>query len=190
MDWDPFCLFPRKTFIPPGHRPIVLPSDVLQRMRKPSYIGRYSLALWFHDVEFIGKLWTTWQKQKEPHAIIDAISPQQNVVVVQSTVPFWQRTLRGGGREKARSALVSALEDLAGEKMPRVQHATLLNWRTSQVARPLPHADDGGIETGVVTAEGGHLIFTGDWCVESSFEGCNLAAIKAATAARDAISVM
>ena len=43
---------------------------------------------------------------------------------------------------------------------------------------------------GIVTAEGGRLIFTGDWCYESSFEGCNLAAEAAAIAAVDTIRSM
>lgn len=81
----------------------------------------------------------------------------------------------------------------------------MLNWRTSQA---LPPAAGGAIEgaggaggaedgvtdspdppqpLGVVSAEGGRLIFTGDWCYESSFEGCNLAAEAAASAAVNAI---
>lgn len=178
----------RSTVIPPGHRPVVLPPDVVRMLRRPSYIGRYSLGLWFDNSDFIDKVWTTWNDREKPHAIIDAISPQQNVIITQSTVEFWQRVVKSGGRNKARAALDAALEDLAGVKMPPVQHAKLLNWRTSQVVHPLPSEDSTG--AGVVTAEDGRLIFTGDWCVESSFEGCNLAAIKAATVAQKAISVM
>ena len=67
-------------------------------------------------------------------------------------------------------------------KMPRPVNTKLLNWRTSQVLPPA-----GG---GIVTAEAGRLVFTGDWCFESSFEGCNLAAEAAAKAAVDAISTL
>ena len=91
----------------------------------------------------------------------------------------------GGGRNAARSYIVAALEDLAGCSMPRAQHTKLLNWRTSQASPPLLLEDEP-----TVTAEGGRLIFTGDWCVESSFEGCNQAAEAAATAVADAICTL
>ena len=55
----------------------------------------------------------------------------------------------------------------------------------SQVVSP-PCAPQG--EPAVVTTEGGRLILTGDWCVESSFEGCNRAGEAAAAAAMEAIS--
>ena len=58
----------------------------------------------------------------------------------------------------AQARLISALEDLAGRRMPRPKHTKLLNWRTSQVSPPLS-----GNES-VVTAAGGRLVFTGDWC--------------------------
>ena len=93
----------------------------------------------------------------------------------------------GGGRNAARLHIVAALEALAGCKMPRAQHTKLLNWRTSQASPAAiltPEADD---RPAVITAEGGRLIFTGDWCVESSFEGCNLAAQAAADAAAAAV---
>lgn len=175
--------------VPRGHRSVVLPAEVTSRLRKPSYIGRYSLALWFKDKKFIRKVWDGWTALQKPHEVIDAISPQDNAIVVQSTVKLWKRAR---GRGYARSALDAALEALAGEKMPRAQFAKLLNWRTSQVERALPRdigsnaVQDGDV--GVVTAENGRLIFTGDWCAESSFEGCNLAAMKAATTAKDAIA--
>jgi predicted NAD/FAD-dependent oxidoreductase len=307
----------RSGALPEGQRHVTLPSDVIRRLRIPSYNGRYSLALWFEDsddAKFVNALWAAWQSRKEPHAIIDLISPQQGVLVAQSTVDLWQRVetkgkgksggrgggkggrykstggsgrkpqqqqqshealpildqltqicsqrkfgnpefavregdgggfsctvtikvsgstvsysasarskkdakkmaaqqavasqggrvennsqyasagehkvaedsldeIRGGGRNAARSYMVTALEALAGCKMPRTQHTKLLNWRTSQASPPLLPEDEP-----VITAEGGHLVFTGDWCVESSFEGCNLAAQAAATAAANAIS--
>ena len=64
--------------------------------------------------------------------------------------------------------------------MPRAQNSKLLNWRTSQADRVPPPSQRG--TPSVVTAEGGKLVFTGDWCVESSFEGCHRAALAAATA--------
>ena len=112
---------------------------------------------------------------------------------MQSTVELWRqvegggrrrgggkgkrsKAVNGGGRKAAQARLVSALEGLAGRRMPRPKHTKLLNWRTSQVSPPLS-----GNES-VVTAAGGRLVFTGDWCVESSFEGCNRAAIASAEA--------
>ena len=87
----------------------------------------------------------------------------------------------GGGRQAANELLVSALENLAGRKMPRPRHKKLLNWRTSQATTPLVSL--GADEPPVVSAAGGRLVFTGDWAVESSFEGCNIAAMAAAEAA-------
>ena len=96
------------------------------------------------------------------------------------------------------------LKALAGAKLPRAQNTKLLNWRTSQALPPAAAGSAGGARgaaaggaedgardppdpPGVVTAEGGRLIFTGDWCYESSFEGCNMAAEAAASAAVDTI---
>ena len=199
--------------LPAGHRHITLPPDVLRKLRTPAYNGRYSLALWLPpDERFIGALCAAWHARPEPHPIIDMISPQPGgVLVVQSNVELWQRVegggkkgggkgkggkgkggkagpsdIRGGGRDAARSHMVAALEELAGCKMPRAQNAKLLNWRTSQASPPLGSKEG----ESVVTAEGGRLIFTGDWCVESSFEGCNLAAQAAATAAIATISML
>jgi predicted NAD/FAD-dependent oxidoreductase len=219
-----------------GHRRIKLPPEVLCRLRSPSYNGRYSLALWFEDHDdcaFVSALSEAWQVRQESHAVLDMISPQQGVLVVQSTIELWQRVegsgkgkgkgkggkgkgkgkggkpkgrhdgkggasgrlegavadyaegIQGGGRNAARSYIVAALENLAGCKMPRTQHTKLLNWRTSQASPPLCLE---GRST--VTAEEGRLIFTGDWCVESSFEGCNQAAQAAAAATVDAISTI
>ena len=65
--------------------------------------------------------------------------------------------------------------------MPRAKHMKLLNWRTSQV-------DSGGLaDPPVVTAADGSLVFTGDWCVESSYEGCHRAALAAAGAVAAAL---
>lgn len=287
-----------------------------RRLCTASYNGRYSLALWFENheqQEFVSALLAAWHARQEPHAIIDLISPQQGVLVAQSSYELWQRVeakgkgksggrgggkggrgkggqqqphnkvlpildqltrlcsqrklgkpefvvkegdrggfactvtikvagspvsytasarskkeakkiaaqqavtaqgggansnsnengrggqstrtpaadsldgIRGGGRNAAKSCIVAALEALAGCKLPRTQHTKLLNWRTSQASPPLqvpPEAEP------VITAGGGRLIFTGDWCVESSFEGCNLAAQAAATAAVNAIDAV
>ena len=194
------------TSLPPGYRHVSLPSDVVQRLRTVSYVGRFSLALWFdkRSEPFIRRLSEAWGERREPHAEIDLISQQPGgVFVVQSTVEFWRRQNSGkggrgrggggrggggsrGGHEAARAFLVAALEDLAGDSMPRPLNAKLLNWRTSQADRVLPPSDEG--RAAVVTAEEGRLIFTGDWCVESSFEGCNRAALAAASAAKDTLT--
>merc|ERR1740130_292511 len=202
----------KSNVLPQGHRHIALPPDVLRQLRAPAYNGRYSLATWFQDDQFINALRAGWDSLQEPHPVIDMISPQQGVLVTQSTVELWKRVSgggggkrggkgkgqgkgqgqshrntggsQGGGRDAARSQIVAALEEIAGRKMPRAQHAKLLNWRTSQAAPPLAQ------DRPVVTANSGQLIFTGDWCVESSFEGCNLAAQAAATAAADSIAAV
>lgn len=218
----------RSNTLPEYHRHITLPPEVLRHLRAPQYNGRYSLNIWMQDDQFTSSLSAAWRARQEPHPIIDMISPQQGVLVVQSTVELWKCVeagggkrggkgkggkgkggkgkgtggkgkgtggkraaadslagIRGGGRDAARSHMVAALEDLAGCKMPRAQNAKLLNWRTSQASPPLPAESES-----VVTAGGGRLIFTGDWCVESSFEGCNLAAQAAATAAANTISAL
>jgi len=215
-----------------GHRHVALPADVQRRLGAPSYVGRYSLALWFDETEsetasFLSRLAEAWRERRGPNPTIDLVSHQPGgVVVVQSTVQFWRRPEAGrpgsphgasrdagrgrgrgegrggrgggrgqgkgqgggGGRDAAKAGLVAALEDLAGGPMPRARNAKLLNWRTSQVDRALAHGGEDGATVDVVTAEGGRLIFTGDWCTESSFEGCNRAALAAAAAAKDVLT--
>ena len=180
---------------PNNHGRIVLEKSVLRKLREPSFIGRYSLAQWFEDGDaFVSAVCAGWTSLKDSHGVIDMISVQPGgVLVVQSTVELWRqvegggrrrgggkgkrsKAVNGGGRKAAQARLVSALEGLAGRRMPRPKHTKLLNWRTSQVSPPLS-----GNES-VVTAAGGRLVFTGDWCVESSFEGCNRAAIASAEA--------
>jgi len=184
------------TTLSPNQRAIVLPNDVLRRLRTPSYVGRYSLALWLHDDDtaFANKAQHAFNTQQcndppPPHPVLDMVSSQEGgrVLVAQSTVKLWRRltNTRGGGRNAAKSSLLEALERLTGDTLPRVKHTKQLNWRTSQVVNS-PVTGEGGI----VTAEGGRLIFTGDWCYESSFEGCNLAAEAAASAAVDTIRSM
>ena len=171
----------RSTPIPRNHQSVVLPSDVLSKLRAPSYVGRYSLAVWFEDAKFANEAARAWSSRRDPHPILDMVSSQDGgVLVAQSTVELWRRlnNNRGGGRGGAKAEIVGALEGLAGSEMPRARNTKLLNWRTSQARA----AGDG-----VVTAEGGRLVFTGDWCFESSFEGCNLAAQAAATATVNAI---
>jgi len=178
-----------KAPLPAGHASVNLPSDVLAKLRGPSYVGRYSLALWFEDPAFADRAARAWATRPSmSHPVLDMVSAQPGgVLVAQSTVALWRRlnNSRGGGRQTAKASIVDALEALAGgNEMPRPQHAKLLNWRTSQTNGALPPSAGGG---GVVTAEGGRLVFTGDWCFESSFEGCNLAAQAAAAAAIDAL---
>ena len=168
--------------VPSSHRGVVLPPDVLRQLRAPSFVGRYSLVFWFQDAAFAERAAAAFGSRLEPHPVIDMVSAQAGgVLVAQSTVELWRQlnNTRGGGRGPAKASIVGALEGLAGGKMPRAQHTKLLNWRTSQTLPPT-----GG---GVVTAEGGRLVFTGDWCFESSFEGCNLAAEAAAAATINAI---
>ena len=180
--------------LPDKYRKIVLEKSVLSKLRVPSYNGRYSLAQWFDDGGAFGNaVCAGWNALKDPHGIVDMISSQPGgVLVAQSTVELWHQVegdgrrrgggkskrgrAGGGGRKAAQAKLVAALESLAGRRMPRPKHTKLLNWRTSQVSPPLS-----GNES-VVTAADGRLIFTGDWCVESSFEGCNQAAIASAEA--------
>ena len=211
----------------PGYHHVALPPSVVRQLRAPSYIGRYSLALWLGDGggSFLRRLSEAWSKRGAPRGasnhlddgeVIDLITVQPGgVVVVQSTEGFWREMTnapasvgggvkgdgrgavgqggrgkggrgKGGGRggaghEVVRAHLATALEDLAGESMPRALHSKLLNWRTSQADRVLPPSESG--TPAVITAEEGKLIFTGDWCAESSFEGCHQAALAAATAA-------
>ena len=190
----------RRAATTPNQRAIVLPNDVLRRLRTPSYVGRYSLALWLHDDDtaFANKAQHAFNTQRcnnndDPpspsHPVLDMVSSQEGgrVLVAQSTVKLWRRltNTRGGGRHVAKSSLLEALERLTGDTLPRVKHTKLLNWRTSQVVNSPETTGEG-----IVTAEGGRLIFTGDWCYESSFEGCNLAAEAAAIAAVDTIRSM
>lgn len=185
-----------KVQLPPdNHHRFVLEKSVLNKLRVTPYHGRYSLAQWFEDGDpFVGAVCAGWAALKDRHGVIDMISSQPGgVLVVQSTVELWRqvegggrrrgrgkvnrgRAGNGGGRKAAQAKLVSALESLAGRRMPRPKHTKLLNWRTSQVSPPLSGNNS------VVTAAGGRLVFTGDWCVESSFEGCNRAAIASAEA--------
>jgi len=179
----------KKARLSPDHRGVVLPPDVLRRLRGPSYVGRYSLALWLHDNEFADRAQEALNTRSEndPHPVLDMVSSQAGgVLVAQSTVKLWRQLTnsKGGGRHSAKSSILEALESLAGRKMPRIKKAKLLNWRTSQVN---VDANAHGTGKGIVTAEDGRLIFTGDWCYESSFEGCNLAAEAAASAAIDTI---
>ena len=182
--------------LPRNHQSVALPPSVLRKLRTPSYVGRYSLVFWFQDATFAEKAAEAWSRRRdcESHPVIDMVSAQEGgVLVAQSTVDVWRRlnNSRGGGRAAAKAKIVGALEDLAGGKLPRPLNSKLLNWRTSQVEAVKPPAEpaEGGDAGGVVTAEGGRLIFTGDWCFESSFEGCNLAAEAAAAAAVRAILV-
>lgn len=186
------------TALPPGFGSVALPRDVVAKLASVAYVGRYSLALWL-DEDFGRALADAWRARAggAPHDVIDAIVVQPGgVVVAQSTVQFWRRVSGlepargggakrqrsggrggGGGRDAARSSILDALAALAGGAVPRARHTKLLNWRTSQVASP-------GLDPPVVTAADGALVFTGDWCVESSFEGCH----RAARAAADAVA--
>lgn len=176
----------------PDQRSVVLPPDVVRRLRAPSYVGRYSLALWLDDGGGFADSVQEAFRAHGPHPVLDMVSSQEGgrVLVAQSTVELWRRhTNSRNGRNASKSSIVDALRSLAGgKKMPRAQNTKLLNWRTSQVNvnPPTTAAGEGG-GGGIVTAEEGRLIFTGDWCYESSFEGCNLAAEAAANAAIETI---
>lgn len=92
----------------------------------------------------------------------------------------------GGGRQEVRNVLTTALEQLASasspngrEDIPRVAHAKLLNWRTSQVEAPLLQSEGDSM---MLSAENGRIILTGDWVKESSLEGCYQAGAAAAKA--------
>ena len=101
-----------------------------------------------------------------------------------------------GGRHAVRKTLGNALEDVYDynnnsnnqrkSSIPNFSHAKLLNWRTSQVNVP-PQENKEGIQNNdnnaIVTTEEGKIIMTGDWCAESSYEGC----YRAATAASNLV---
>ena len=94
--------------------------------------------------------------------------------------------------------MLDALRALCpGVRMPPPAHIKLLNWQTAQVKRAAPSQEagcvsvraggdgaksGGGAKSAPGGAQGGVLVVTGDWLVESSFEGCAVAA-SAATAA-------
>ena len=102
--------------LPPGYHHVALPPDVVQQLRAPSYVGRYSLALWLGDdsESFLRRLAEAWSKHCEPcgesyqldgEGAIDLIKLQTGgVVVVQSTEGFWREMTnapaRGGGGDK------------------------------------------------------------------------------------------
>lgn len=101
--------------------------------------------------------------------------------------------VKGKGRGAVSAAMLDAFQALCPErKMPPPAHMKMLNWRTSQV-----------VSAGIISKSPGHekrrtcvldqgtteqavfplapaLVLTGDWCAESSFEGCALSASAAA----------
>ena len=187
----------RTTTLPSGCGPVTLPGDVVGALRSASYVGRYSLALWFGDGEaaFVEALVDAWRPGASDNVLDAVVGQPGNVVVAQTTVAFWRRVSGdgpggrkrgrggraargGGGRDEAKASILAALGRVAGASVPRARHAKLLNWRTSQ-------ADVAAAEP-VVTHAG--LVFTGDWTSESSFEGCNRAAVAAAAAVERALA--
>lgn len=62
----------------------------------------------------------------------------------------------------------------------------MLNWRTSQIRTAArTTAEDGAC---VVASRQPSLVLAGDWCTESSFEGCAVSAIAAVDAVRAALT--
>jgi hypothetical protein len=83
--------------------------------------------------------------------------------------------------------MLQALQALSPKtSMPRPENVKLLNWQTGQAAQTVA-ADalvfDGCVLAGDATSA--PLILCGDWCTESSFEGC----AKSAEAASKAVLV-
>ena len=133
-------------------------------------------------------------------------------VVIQSTADFWARHAnvhagggRGGGKQSGggasagrpeqvtgkgrgavQAAMLAALQALSPRLvMPKPAHVKMLNWRTSQVKVPARlAAGDGAC---VVASREPSLVLAGDWCTESSFEGCASSAQAAADAVRAAL---
>ena len=128
-------------------------------------------------------------------------------VVIQSTCHFWARHSkvhagggRGGGMQAGGGAsagrpehvtgngrgavqveMLAALQALSsGLVMPKIAHVKMLNWRTSQVATPARLTAEG--RACVVASHQPSLVLAGDWCAESSFEGCVISAQAAASA--------
>ena len=70
-----------------------------------------------------------------------------------------------------KDEMIAALKALVpGASMPPPSNLKLLNWRTSQVVKG---------QDCVVSGDDPSLVLTGDWCYESSFEGCVQAAHSA-----------
>ena len=133
-------------------------------------------------------------------------------VVIQSTSEFWSRHSnvhagggRGGGKQAGGGALAGRPEQVTGKGrgavqaellaalqalssrlvMPKPAHVKMLNWRTSQVKTPARLADEDG--ACVVVSTEPSLVLAGDWCSESSFQGCAISALAAAVAVRAAL---
>ena len=194
----------------PDCLPLVFDEKLNTQLRKVQYIGQYSLALWFDNqqgLEFVQRTFEAFNTERNAHPVLDAVFMQQqgHVLVAQSTETLWKQyglwvsagggrgggrqkrgrsagntlnQIKGGGREEVRAILTKALEELAGgTPIPQVSHAKLLNWRTCQVNVPLVVPQGDSVAT---TTENGRVILTGDWCIESSFEGCYRAGEAAA----------
>jgi len=212
------------SFLAAGMKAAALPTDVQKQLRAVSFVGRYSICLWFDTdagFKYVSDVASVWQKVRGSSAdtgIIDAVFPQSDnrVLVVQSTVDFWYKYsnvhsgggkgggkqrgkgnsasgsldgVTGGGRDAVRMQLIQSMEKLVnGRKMPRVAHVKLLNWRTSQASDTAQMVSNTrNDQPCVLTAENGSIIMTGDWCVESSYEGCFQSAQVAAQSAFDSV---
>jgi predicted NAD/FAD-dependent oxidoreductase len=142
--------------------------------------------------------------EREREKVLDCVIEQSDsrVLVLQSTVAYWRQSQRNG----AKNDLIRALENTmaqcqqgsAVKKMPRIENQKLVNWRTAQVSTSLLQAASRDmpknqetttssiaattLAVSALTAacDAPPLVFTGDWCVESSFEGCSIAAQAAA----------
>ena len=81
--------------------------------------------------------------------------------------PFWK------SHTNTKDEMIDELQTLVPSCiMPMPSNVKMLNWRTSQVVSG---------KNCVVSGEDSTLVLTGDWCYESSFEGC----VKAACSAVD-----
>jgi predicted NAD/FAD-dependent oxidoreductase len=143
--------------------------------------------------------------EREREKVLDCVIEQSDsrVLVLQSTVAYWRQSQRNG----AKNDLIRALENTMAQcqqgsgkppSLPRIENQKLVNWRTAQVSTSLLQAASRDVPKGQESApssiaattlavsaltaacDAPPLVFTGDWCVESSFEGCSIAAQAAA----------
>lgn len=100
--------------------------------------------------------------------------------------------VRGGGRSAVQASLLASLQGLCpATRMPTPAHVKMLNWRTSQVRTSF---DTGGVGCVVVSGGAAHpqepaLVLAGDFCTESSFDGCTQSAVAAARAVLTSLEV-
>jgi len=170
-----------------GGLEFALDTATTRKLQTISYVGRFSLILWFEASQsaasYVKSAVESFQTCSQPDCIVDAVVSQANgrVLVVQSTVEYWKNSNRNRAKKDLLHALdivIATQRDGARLQVPRTVNVKLVNWRTAQVRQSLL----GAKESTVVASTEPPLVFTGDWCVESSFEGCSLAAQAAAKA--------